>query len=233
MGDSKNSILKKFEDMDVEMKEKDHKKHQQIAKKIKAFQCMFCSRVFRRKQNINAHCKEKHPHNEFDASKINQVEFKCYLCPQGFYDYGSLENHFIEKHSEENLDAEKVYLGNTQITAAKFKHRKNKLNEEQTSSRNSTPKRPKIVGIKNYFSPKASGSTTSSSKSSGSTTFKLESDEEEEDNLIPFAFQKNEEKFVYVKKKPPFKCPMEESCRTSKNGKSFREHLSRHFASNI
>ena len=134
-------------------------------------------------------------------------------------------------------------MDNTQITAAKFKHRKNKLNEEQTSSRNSTPKRPKIVGIKNYFSPKASGSTTtgsktsgpttSSSKTSGSTTSKLESDEEEDDNLIPFAFQKNEEKFVYVKKKPPFKCPMEESCRTSKNGKSFREHLSRHFASNI
>ena len=136
-------------------------------------------------------------------------------------------------------------MGNTQITAAKFKNRNNKLNEqnEQTNSRNSTPKRPKIVGIKNYFSSKASsstttgsktsGPTTSSSKTSGSTTSKLESDEEDDDNLIPFAFQKNEEKFVYVKKKPPFKCPMEESCRTSKNGKSFREHLSRHFASNI
>ena len=50
---------------------------------------------------------------------------------------------------------------------------------------------------------------------------------------MTFTFQKNEEKIVYVKKKPPFKCPMEDSCRTSKNGKSFREHLSRHFASNI
>ena len=38
---------------------------------------------------------------------------------------------------------------------------------------------------------------------------------------------------MYVKRKPPFKCPMENSCRTSKDEKRFREHLSQHFASNI
>merc|ERR1712043_74357 len=75
------------------------------------------------------------------------------------------------------------------------------------------------------------GSKTGSKTTSRPTTSKQET--EEEDNIMTFTFQKNEEKIVYVKKKPPFKCPMEDSCRTSKNGKSFREHLSRHFASNI
>ena len=80
---------------------------------------------------------QKHPDDEYDASKVKQVEFRCYACPQGFYDYGSLEKHFIQKHSEENLDPEKVYLGNTQVTAAKFKHRKNKRQNihEQTTKR--------------------------------------------------------------------------------------------------
>ena len=55
---SKNPTPKKVEVIDVEMKEEDDKKNQQTAKKIKAFQCMFCPRVFRHKHNINAHCKE-------------------------------------------------------------------------------------------------------------------------------------------------------------------------------
>ena len=72
-------------------------------------------------------------------------------------------------------------------------------------------------------------------KSFGSTSAsKHETEEDEaEDTLMPFTFEKKEEKIVYVKRKPPFKCPMENSCRTSKDEKRFREHLSQHFASNI
>ena len=55
---SKNSTLKKIEVMDVEIKAEDDKNDQETAQKIKAFHCMFCSRVFRHKHNINAHCKE-------------------------------------------------------------------------------------------------------------------------------------------------------------------------------
>ena len=90
---------------------------------------------------------QKHPDDELDASKIKQIEFRCYACPEGFKDYGSLENHFIQKHPEENLDPKKVYLGNTRVTAAKFKLRKNGRSQnihEQTNSKNSTPKRTKV-----------------------------------------------------------------------------------------
>ena len=76
---------------------------------------------------------QKHPDDEYEASKVKRIEFQCYACPQGFYEYGSLENHFIQKHPQENIDAEKVSLGDTKVTAAELKLRKRNINENQYS----------------------------------------------------------------------------------------------------
>ena len=55
---SKNSTPKKIEVMDVEMKEEDDKNNHQTATKIKAFQCIFCPKVFGHKWSIVVHCKK-------------------------------------------------------------------------------------------------------------------------------------------------------------------------------
>ena len=54
-----------------------------------------------------------------------------------------------------------------------------------------------------------------------------------ENRVIRLIEKKKPEKIVFVKRKPPFKCPMHNSCPTSKDEKRFCQHLSQHFASNV
>ena len=102
------------------------------------------------KSNSKRHFRKIHPNDDYDITKIKNINFKCYKCPQEFDYYESLEAHFEEIHpNNKPLKPEKVQLGNTLTTAAKILSMRRKISSNYMIS-----SRPLIKPALTKYPPK-------------------------------------------------------------------------------
>ena len=95
------------------------------------------------KSNSKRHFRKIHPNDDYDFTKIKNINFKCYKCPQEFDYYEIFEAHFEEKHPNNTLKPENVQLGDTLTTAAKILSMRRKISSNYIIS--SRPIKPALT----------------------------------------------------------------------------------------